>query len=125
MAGSEVKPRAQLVQNRPFQAGDERFFRAEEVQDNDLVLAFTQPRAGRVGGLGRADVPEPAKAAAIDPDDAFTPGTEVEEGVGGLGQVKMPTPEGRNTLGWGREVEAGQHGGIQRQGKDLDRKSGA
>lgn len=74
-----------------------------------LLSSFPQPRAGEEERLLRADLPEAAQRASIDPDRAFGQAARVEKGVGGVGKgdfraVETGTGAGRLTKGQGCEI---------------------
>jgi len=53
----------------------------QQIEDNNVVAALMQPRAGNVQGLLWADGPEPAEVVAIDKDDTLAKLARVEECV--------------------------------------------
>ena len=55
---------------------------AIEIEEDDFVAAGLEERRGQVERFLRADVPEAAEGAAVDPDHAFAELAGVEEGVG-------------------------------------------
>ena len=97
-AAGEVELGPELVEDRLFEAGELGLGWAQQIEDDDLVLAGLQPGPGRYIGLRRADVPVAAEAVAVDPDDALAPVAQVEEGVGRLRHGERAAPEGRGSV---------------------------
>ena len=84
----KVEFRPQLVQDRLFQSGNDRFVRPEQIEDHDFIPAGLQPGTGQIHGLLRTDIPETPEVVAIDPYEPFTPGSQVEESVMRFGDVE-------------------------------------
>src|SRR5580698_153574 len=81
------------VENGRRTACDGLTRRALEIENDYVVLAFVQPRAGQVESHLGADVPDAAQRVAVDPDEAFGECAGVEEGVAYLVYLKCAAIE--------------------------------
>src|SRR3974390_3364355 len=81
----EIEFGTELVQDRLFQSGNDRFLRTEQVEDHDFIQAGFQPGTRQIHGLLRADIPETSQVMAVHPNETFAPSAQVEEGVASLG----------------------------------------
>jgi len=90
---AEIIFRMQFVEDRMVERGNDGFFRADQIENHDLIFAPLEPRAGHIHRLRRADVPETAETMAVHPSHAFAPRSQVQKRVAGFFDVHGRAPE--------------------------------
>lgn len=114
LAMERVADELEFVENRLGKTLGYRVARAEDVEHHNFVLALPEPATGHVESLLRADFPETAEGMTVDPDEAFTPGGEIEESVGGPGDIE------RSTVDTDGEAGVERVGGKSAEGEILE-----
>src|SRR5579864_2043626 len=109
----------EFVQNRLRQPGDDRFFRAKQVENNEFIFSALEPRTRHVSGLRRSDVPKPPEAMAVYPNNTFSPRTQVQKRISHLINSDRSAPESQARPSRISEMKSSQHLVIQRKIEDL------
>ena len=90
----EVEFGAEVVKYRFCEAGNDRGRGAKQIVNHDFVFAGFEPGAGKIKRLIGTDVPKPAEAMAVHPDDALAPGAHVKKSIARIGDLDLGAPKG-------------------------------